>query len=167
MMLPKPSRTARKLAKREGRAETVRLENKEKAKVRKRDGGCRFPMCGCKKMGMRAEVSHDEHKGWNGQQTKRERSVSSKMVQMCDHRHQFGAVSRHKGTLRTEFLTENGYDGPVAWSLNLFGLWPVPFVSRQDEAWFEVARESAPGRLLPCTDRQTSVLRELAKMTDY
>jgi hypothetical protein len=130
----------------------VNAENTAKAKVRKRDRfQCRFPMCGCRKLKLRLEVSHDQHKGMGGN-PKGDRSVTKLMVLLCVHRHQHGQISRHAGTLEAQPLTQFGYDGPVAWKV------------KRGSIWFEVARESAPGVLLPLAPRQLWVLEDLAEM---
>lgn len=151
---PKPSRTARKKAERETKLERLAHENKEKAKVRRRDRGCRFPLCGCKKLKLALQVSHDVHKGMGGDKTG-ERSQEHGMVQLCMHRHQFGAVSRHRGTLRAVFLTSHGYNGPVAWEV---------LHEQFSNDWFRVATEYAPGQCLPFESTQLIVLEMLAEM---
>jgi hypothetical protein len=148
-LLPKPSRTARKLQTRGLRSARLAHEQREKAKVRKRDKGCRFPMCGCRRLGLRIEVSHDRHKGMGGNPAC-DRSDAADMVQLCEHRHQHSQVSRHKGTLRSVPLSHRGYDGPVEWWVRL------------DDDWRLVAIETAAGVLGTC-DR--GILDELAKMT--
>ena len=159
LMFPKPSRTARKLHWWRGRADKRQAERNEKAKVRKRDGGrCRFPLCGCGRFNLRLEVSHDEHKGMGSRDGV---SVASRMVLLCAHRHQHGAVSRHQGTLRARYLTAAGYDGPVAWDVDLRALRGLPGASAE---WIEVARELSPGRLAVLSERQSGLLRLLADM---
>jgi hypothetical protein len=152
----KPSRTARKLAERKADVALEAHEDVEKAAVRRRDRLCRFPLCGCRKLGLRREVSHDAHKGMGGNPAG-DRSDRRTMVLLCVHRHQHGAVSRHKGTLRAAYLTAKGYEGPVAWWVDLSEVGQPP-------AWLEVARESAPGQLEPLTETQATILETLAKM---
>lgn len=160
MMLPKPSRSERKEEERKVRARKISAERNNKVKVRRRDRGCRFPLCGCRKKNFRSAVSHDVHKGMG---SKDGVSTTELMVELCEHRHQFGRVSRHAGTLRTVHLTDAGYNGPVAWfvDLGVINRWSA------SKNWFEVAREDAPGRLQPLTATQKAVLEELAKMTDF
>jgi hypothetical protein len=96
----------------------VKHERDQKADVRRRDRGCRFPLCGCRRLGLsleaRQEVSHDKHKGIGGNPAG-DRSVAALMVQLCLHRHQDSRISRHKGTMRARALTRHGYNGPVIW----------------------------------------------------
>ena len=151
----KPSRTARKLEERKKRLKLKSDETAEKKKVRKRDKHrCRFPLCGCRKLGIRLEVSHDRHKGkWGA-----EGSVAPLMVLLCFTRHQDGIVSRHKGTLRARYLTPENYDGPVAWDI------AASTVGGSGDKWIEVARESAVQVLEPLTTEQRLLLEELAEM---
>lgn len=152
---PKPSRTARRIQATKDQRAIERREDAEKAKVRRRDRACRFPLCGCRKLGLalkaRLEVSHHNHKGMGGNRLG-DRSVCELMVLLCGHRHQDGAISRHKGTLRAHFLTRHLYDGPVAWAVRI------------GRTWVEVARESAPGTLEPLTNAQRELVENLAKM---
>lgn len=159
MMIKKPSRTARKKAERETKLARRAHEDKEKAKVRKRDRyACRFPLCGCRQLGLRLEVSHDEHKGMGGNPSG-DRSTADKMILFCTHRHQHGNISRHHGTLRLVYLTKDGTNGPVAFELHgdAFG---------RSGTWFEVARETRPGHLAPLEAWQQSILEHLADMED-
>jgi hypothetical protein len=84
--------------------------------------------------------------------SKRGVSLAPLMVLLCTHRHQHGRISRHAGTLRSVYLTPDGYDGPVAWEIEMGG------------EWFEVARESTPGVLEPLNPQQERILHLLAEM---
>ena len=152
-MFPKPSRTERKkgeLAVRRGRELAL---SKAKAAVRRRDKVCRFPRCGCRRLGLRLEVAHDVHQGMGGNPLT-DRNHTPNMVLLCTHRHQFGPVSFHKGTLRVMFLSRDGFDGPVKWMLN-----------RGPESVFrELARERRPGVLEPPTDWQNRMLDVLSEL---
>lgn len=154
MMFPKPSRTARKLAERRVRLKRQGHEDAEKAAVRRRDRACRFPLCGCRRLRLALEVSHFEHKGSGGNPSGT-RSDRRTMVLLCSHRHQHGPISRHKGTLRVRFLTRQGFDGPVAWSV----AWGMR------SRWYEVAREVSPGVLEVLSDAQKAMLEALAEMS--
>jgi hypothetical protein len=161
----KPTAAARKKKKLERRATTDTHERNEKAKVCRRDRGCRFPRCGCRKLKLplkvQPEVSHDKHKGAGGNMAG-DRSTSRTMVQLCRHRHQHGTISRHAGTLRAKHLTAAGYDGPVAWEIDM----PATTRPRRTQviAWRVVARETAPGILEPLADWQAELLDRLAEM---
>lgn len=170
----KPSRTARKKARVVLQRETDAKERQEKAKVRKRDKRCRFPLCGCRALGLRLEVSHDEHKGGHALQVKRELSVEPLMVYLCVHRHQDGRISRHRGTMRAVYLTEDGYNGPVAWHVDAAMVRAIAMnLSQQDrrefekimtDDWYEVARERAVQELEPLSILQLAVLKKLEEM---
>lgn len=140
----------------EKRADKLKLvadERRHKEAVRKRDTGCRFPLCGCKKFRRHTEVSHAEHKGMGGDPTG-ERSTPDKMILLCPFRHRENRVSIDKGTLRWEARTTNGADGPIAW----FEL--------VDGRWMDMVRESAVGVLeLPlhrAVKRRLLLLAEMA-----
>ncbi len=157
MMLVKPSRTARKKAERETKLAREKHESTNKQLVRVRDlRRCRFPLCGCKKLGLRLEVSHDRHKGMGGN-PEGDRSLMPRMILFCVHRHQDGAISRHKGTLRTVPLTSRGNNGPVAFEVILEALTGAP-------EWVEVARERSVCELEPLLEWQRTVLLKLAEM---
>lgn len=180
--LQKPSRTQRLKAK----AETVKYraghERAEKAKVRRRDKGCRFPLCGCRKLGLtikaRQEVAHNvgSGKGMGGNPIG-DRSMADVMVQLCGQRHIDGVVAFHKGTLRTRFLTAAKYDGHVAWYLDAdvayrrfgnLGIVAVPpaKIVTWDDGWRGVclATETSTGAVAMFTPWQRVVLEQLAEM---
>jgi hypothetical protein len=171
---PKPSRTARIKAEAKADRELKHDEDKAKAAVRRRDRVCRFPLCGCRKLGLVlkafAEVSHAKHKGMGGNPSG-DRSITGLMVLLCRHRHQDGAVSRHAGTLRAVYLTAAGFDGPVAWRVEqgaFFKLWQFPpdVLTTEDDGrlWVEVAREVRPGKLETLLEWQAATLAHLAEM---
>jgi hypothetical protein len=174
-MLPKPSRTARKKADEKRRRERVSHEQDNKAKVRRRDRGCRFPLCGCRTIKLQLiagpEVSHQTHKAMGGNPSG-DRSLASGMIQLCRHRHQDGIVSRHKGTMRVRELTPFGTDGPVAFDVRtdvlaaLIGLYrdPLPVLGNRREEWTEIALEQHVNVLAPLLDWQREALTELARM---
>jgi len=154
----KPSRTKRKIAQRVAKLKLQTKEKDEKAKVRMRDKWhCRFPLCGCRgpavRTWMRLEVAHLVHKGMGGN-PKGDRSTADQMIYLCEHRHQHGGVSLHKGTLRIVPLTREGTNGPVR------------FLVTAGTRWTEVAREKSVGVL--DTDRgvQLATLLKLAEMDD-
>jgi len=141
----KKGATALKLAKRDLAKERKAHEESEKAKVRRRDKGCRFPLCGCRRLGLALkaspEVSHDKHKAMGGNPSG-DRSMAAGMIQLCKHRHQDGFISRHKGGLRVVFLTDQGFNGPVEWQIDLSAWFSrVLGVPRKDEDWWTIATE--------------------------
>lgn len=159
---PKPSRTVRKKAEHDAKSSRRRDELKEKAKVRRRDAVCRFPLCGCKRLGLPLEVSHETHKGMG---SKDGVSTADQMVLLCSHRHRHGAISRHAGTLKARFVTPDRYDGAIAWYVDcevihakLFG------AGAHGERWMEVARERRPGVLESLRPDQRGMLELLADM---
>lgn len=162
----KVTRTARKRAKVKRRSELVGKEREQKADVRKRDKFCRFPRCGCRRLGLQlkgyGEVSHDKHKAMGGN-PRGDRSTAAGMLQLCRHRHQDGHFSRHKGTLRTRALTPRGNNGPIAWDIDT-GAMPGRRVPSQAPIWKELARETGVQTWAPFTDWQLEVLDELGEM---
>lgn len=154
----KPSATLRKIKERKENLELKSSENDNKKEARKRDGyRCRFPLCGCRLLRLRLEVSHQEHKGAGGNPTGT-RSTVDKLITFCVHRHQHGAVSVHHGTLRARPLTAKGTNGPVAFDIQ--GGFGLP-----GQGWKELARETAVQQLGPLTDQQRRALERLAEMT--
>ena len=133
--------------------------------ARKRDKGCRFPLCSCKKKGYRVEVAHLIHRGMGGDKSG-ERTEPDILVTVCYPRHQ-GVVSLHSGAIRPRALTKKGMDGPIAWEIE--GPWFLTYsgnLERRDEyrgLWVEIARESAVGVWEPFTEAQRFVLKALAK----
>lgn len=168
---PKPCATARKMKKLDDRSDLKRREDKEKQKARRRDGHrCRFPLCGCRRLGLRLEVSHQQHKGAGGNPAG-DRSTAKGLITLCVHRHQTGSISRHKGTMRARPLTTKGMNGPVAWDLDLAtcddimakltgGHLPGP----KQKAWVEVASEIDVQKVALPTGWRLLVLEELAEM---
>lgn len=163
----KKPRIVEKARKAKARRELRAKETNAKNAVRRRDRWhCRFPLCQCHELGVTPiaalEVSHEVHKGMGGDKTG-ERSRTAGMVLLCKHRHQDGVISRHRGSLRAVALTENGYDGPVAWEirveeLNAIGRGQIRLVGE----WVEVARESTPGYIYPPQPWQLFFLGALA-----
>ncbi|MHB1260309.1 MAG: hypothetical protein ACYC2H_01195 [Thermoplasmatota archaeon] len=143
-------------------------EGAEKAKVRRRDKGCRFPYCGCRKLRLRLEVSHAEHKGAGGN-PKGDRSMASKMVQVCAERHKDNPISIDKGSLRwVPMIAGKGANGPISWQVDLAlvnylrGLRPDRPVAPR---WLTLAEETAQGGpLYQSTSHQWDILMWLADM---
>lgn len=164
----KPSRTKRKLREKKTRKARVKHERDAKAEVRRRDKFCRFPLCGCRRAQLaveaRTEVSHARHKGMGGNPAG-DRSTAGQMVLLCLHRHQYGIVSRHAGTLRARYLTRRGFDGPIAWEAHRQTLRHLKLLSgARPQEWIELAREAAVGVFEPFEDWQLVVLKRLGEM---
>lgn len=142
-------------------------EKNAKAHVRRRDRGCRFPLCGCKRFGLRLEVSHSRHKGMGGN-PKGDRSVPSLMMQLCDARHKTNRIALDRGTLRWVALTDAGADGPVRWELDGEAIQPFGKLSNMSvfvpSDWITVATETQPGSLAPLDEWQRKILHMLAAM---
>lgn len=136
-------------------------EDGNKAKVRKRDGYCRFPLCGCKAFKLRLEVSHAEHKGAGGN-PKGDRSTPDKLIYLCVARHQANRIAVDRGTLRWRPLTKRGSAGPVAWFVDVRGLDPLRL--ELTPKWVEVARETARHVYAPITAPNRVLLEQLATM---
>lgn len=164
--LAKPSATDRKRRARLVKVARAREERDAKTSVRRRDRHCRFPLCGCKKLGLRLEVAHTQHKGAGGNPAG-DRSTPETMILLCEHRHQHGLVSLHKGTLEARPLTTLGYNGPVAWYVDSAIMFPGlnRYVAREAR-WAEVARERAAGVLdwSALSSPQERLLEQLAEM---
>lgn len=158
----KPSASTRKLAKRKTRVDTQKDERSNKGQCRKRDRFCRFPLCGCRRLGWRLEASHQSHKGAGGNPTG-SRSTADQLLLLCVHRHRDGAVSRHHGTLRARYLTADRADGPVAWEVDMTAVYG--FTKAKSAQWREVARESAVQQLEPLDKWQEDALLHMAEMT--
>jgi hypothetical protein len=168
----KPKGPTAKRRARKRRSQTIG-ERVEKTKVRLRDGGCRFPRCGCRSnpnasaLKKLLTVSHDFHKGMGGDPNGRV-SIAALMIALCKWRHQDGRVSRHAGTMRTRYLTPDQNDGPLAFDVDLAALYPGLYTTTG--VWFEVAREhyveggSGTLRLERTTSEQDQVLADLAEM---
>lgn len=135
---PKPRRGSAKRARIRRKAKADAREDREKTKVRKRDGHCRWPHLTpedrelCRRT--RTEVGHLTHKGMGGDpQTIRSRSHL--MIRVCCHQ---GTGSLHSGDRRVVYLTKEKANGPLA------------FLERRGRTqWVEVARELWPGVLAP------------------
>lgn len=143
-------------------------EDLNKQKVRRRDGYCRFPLCGCGRFQLRRDVAHGHHKG-SGGNPKGDRSQPTTMLLLCAARHRENTIAVDRGTLRWVPLTKRGTSGPIAWLLaRSTGPWsaPLPAWSRimHGEPWIELARERALHVYEPFTDAQRTILDELAEM---
>lgn len=167
-MMPKPTSTARKIEKAQRRKLAKNLEESAKREVRRRDRGCRFPLCGCRRLGLQLmtqpEVSHDRHKGMGGNPAG-DRSTPEGLIQLCKHRHQDAPISRHKGTLRIVAINKRlGFKGPVRFDVDV-SVWSrraSPDFLRPH--WRTVAREDAPGHIGVLSEWQQRTLERLAEM---
>lgn len=164
----KASRTARRRAHVKLRQKINGKERDNKKASKKRDGyKCRFPLCGCRALGMaiaaRLESSHQKHKQMGGDRDGT-RSTTDNLCTLCGHRHQWGAVSIAKGTLRPKFLTRHGYDGIIAWEIDLNAFAGIEHPYPMESRWWEIARETAIGVWAPFTAKQLARLMILGDM---
>lgn len=160
----KGSSTSPRVEKRQEKAETKAAEEKNKRKVRTRDKGCRFPLCGCRKLKIQPHVSHSQHKGMGGNPAG-DRSAPELLIHLCACRHRENRISIDKGTLRWRELEKGkGSEGPIAWDIRTSEI-PAKFrgVWRKLE-WFEVWRETERGRGVPTTARAFDILKWLGTM---
>ena len=148
-------------------AKAKSAEDQNKAKVRRRDKYCRFPLCGCRKFKLQLEVSHAQHKGAGGN-PKGDRSQPAGMILLCQARHQANQIAVDRGTLQIRPLTPAGLAGPCSFWVDggaaafalLFRV--VPF--NHQPTWIEVARARKPHVFEPFTAAQQQALDLLAKM---
>lgn len=141
--LKRPARGTAKLARIKKHRAADSREDREKTKVRKRDGHCRWPHLDpdqrelCRRT--RTEVAHLTHKGMGGD-PQTIRSKAPLMIRVCCHQ---GPGSLHSGDRKVQFLTKEKADGPLAF-----------LERRRGEKWAEVARELFPGVLAPTRQRE-------------
>lgn len=129
-------------------------EDATMAAARKRDVYCRFPLCGCGKLRLVLDVSHQVHRGMGGNPAG-DRTTLATLVLVCRARHRQNHYSIDMGTLRWHALTPAGAAGPIAWeALN-------PVTNR----WQKIARETARHVFEPFTRKQEKFLRTLREMT--
>lgn len=138
---PKPT-GSRKVARAKKRITLKTAEDKEKAKVRKRDSWCRFPLCGCHRFRLALHVSHQHHKGMGGNPAG-DRSTADQMILVCSARHTENEFAIDRGTIRWRALTPAGANGLIAWDID-FAQYAKLERPTRGERWFEFAREVAP-----------------------
>jgi hypothetical protein len=139
----KPARGTKKLEHIDKTATAKTKEDKNKSKVRKRDGHCRWPHLTPEAKALchreHAECAHLTAKGAGGDPLSI-RSTPELMINVCAPVHQ-GVGSLHAGDRKVLFLTKDKAAGPLA------------FFERRGARgkWVEVARELWPGVLAPRT----------------
>lgn len=136
---PKPT-GSRKVARAKKRFTLKTAEDKQKAKVRKRDKRCRFPLCGCKRFNLAQHVSHQHHKGMGGNPAG-DRSTADQMILVCSARHKENEFAIDRGTIRWRALTDKGANGPIAWDVDYTQYWKVV----GEPYWVTVAVETIVG----------------------
>ncbi len=140
-----------------------RDEDTEKAKVRKRDKRCRFPLCGCQRFKLRIEVSHSRHKGMGGNPAG-DRSDASLMLLLCSARHKENRIAIDHGTLKWIPQTNAGANGPIAWLVDLQALGRHPNHTTKAWPWALVAREASVGVFEAWSPFQREILEQLRQM---
>lgn len=160
---------AKGTAKADRRARTRLARKRErdgKAAVRKRDGACRFPLCGCYKHRYALHVSHQKHKGMGGNPAG-DRSVAELMIRVCIKRHRESVYSIDRGGISWEALSADGANGPIRWLIDGDR---IPDALRPVEirgvTAYELAREVKPYEYESLTPWQRGLLLTLATMND-
>jgi len=134
--------------------------------VKARDKGCRFPLCGCRRLRLRLEVSHRAHQGAGGNPAE-DRNDAANLLLVCAERHKDNPISLDRHTLQWEPLTADGAKGPIVWFLDIAMYAYLTGQATQrpvGPTWFEVAAERQAGTVGPLSPRQTAVLQQLALM---
>lgn len=136
--------------------------------VRKLDGHCRFPLCGCRRRGIVLDVCHPPggHRGMGGGALAL--SDSSRTLLLCRWRHRAGKVSIDRGTLRWRVLSPSeGTRGPLGWSVDAAAL-AVPNLAlsalADPDGWIDLGEEIRPHYYQPTHLWQHSILQALAEM---
>lgn len=158
---PKPSARVQRALR---RINIESAEDREKAEVRRRDKGCRFPLCGCRKLRLALEVSHNEHKG-SGGNPDGSRSTAPLMMQLCRERHSTNVFSVHNRVVEWVPLYKKlGANGPVKWLVDLALLRYYIEGGRRPSTvrLTVVAIEGSPGVLEVVSER--AALESLAEM---
>jgi hypothetical protein len=143
----KGDRPSGKVQRRLRTLERDNAEDRAKAEVRRRDKGCRFPGCGCRRMRLSLEVSHKEHKGAGGNPAG-DRSAPELMVQVCRERHKANPFSIDRGTIAWEPVSKRaGANGQIVWRVDVALLRYYMEGGRRPDSvrLVEVARETAVG----------------------
>lgn len=157
------------------RAGRRKVERDAKLRVRKEDRYCRFPACGCKRLGLAYAVAHLQHKGMGGNPAG-DRNDPRNLILLCCFRHRERPVSVDMGAIRiTPLLEQLGARGPCVFEISLEGLGKA-FAVRADDVsaaagvltglnWIELARERGPHDFEPFTPSQARILAKLREMT--
>lgn len=160
---------SRKVARGLKRKDRKATEDKMMAASRRRDGYCRFPLCGCRKFNIVAHVSHARHRGAGGNPSG-DRTTTESTLLVCATRHKENRVAIDRGTLRWLPLDKKlGANGPIVWyvSADAFpavrGVGETLRFSKTDD-FYEVAREREIHVYEPWTAQQLAVLKQLAEM---
>jgi hypothetical protein len=160
----KEGRTALKRERQKRRRERLGKEKDAKAESKKRDRHrCRFPRCGCRKLGLCIESSHREHKKMGGNPSG-SRNVTANLMTLCSHRHKDGKVSVDKGRLRWVPLSDLGADWLVRWEVDESAFLPLGERVPQETFWRTVAIETAIGVAHAVDDWSSDRLDDLADM---
>jgi hypothetical protein len=108
----KPAKGTALIERRTNRKDIVASEEREKAKVRRRDVKCIWPNCeNCRSFKPRLEVAHGKAKGMGGDHGERSTADNMSLLDYLTHQ---GERSIHSGHKRIRPLTKFGHNGPRA-----------------------------------------------------
>lgn len=120
LKFPKPEKGTAAKVKRSTRRGVDVSERREKAKVRARDGRCRWPHLLGPCRSSRLEVAHLRAKGMGGDHGLR--STADQMILLCATMHQ-GPRSLHSGDARVVPVTTQGTNGPCKFQVRAGNGW--------------------------------------------
>lgn len=107
----KPPRGEQLLERRGRVAARGTYEDKKMAQARKRDGGCRYPRCGCKKKNLTPQACHLRHRGMGGN-PKRDRTTTKELLTLCGPKHGDWELDKFSVVPQDTAL---GFDGCCDW----------------------------------------------------
>lgn len=105
----KPKRGEYQLARRAKQAQQRTAERRTMDAARKRDGGCRYPGCPCRRQHLRVDVCHARHRGMGGNPSGN-RTVTNILISLCLVRHGEWDRGEIEITPQDRLL---GFDGPA------------------------------------------------------
>lgn len=126
--LVKPCRGSVVMKREDDRAELLKIEKREKAAVKKRDGRCRWPLKHKCRGGLEAAHIRDASLGGEMHRTN--------LVTLCAWIHRSGPSTIHSKDFQIRCESAAGAEGPLSfWRLNNF----VP-----EHGYYLITRETAP-----------------------
>ena len=112
--LAKPPKGEQLLERRAKVAARGTYEDKVMAQARKRDGGCRYPRCFCKRKNLVPQACHLHHRG-SGGNPKRDRTTTKELITFCGPRHNQWELGEFTVVPQDTIL---GFDGLVDFYAN-------------------------------------------------